>query len=142
MIFLFSNLLNAQENPNIKWTLSSSKNNNSFYVDINADIKENWYLYGINIEDGGPLPLLIQIEDSDNSIEKQEIISKSEAHTTYDELFKMDVETYKKNANFQLIYKPTIKKEEIIIIIDGQICNSLDGQCEAIYQKIKVKTNY
>lgn len=131
----------AQENSNISWKFSPSNNKDSLYINISADIKDQWYLYGENIGEGGPLPLLIEIENTDNIIESQKLISKTKTDLKYDDVFNMNVESYKNKADFQLIYNTKTKNDYITIFIDGQICNSKDGKCEAIYEKYKIKTN-
>jgi hypothetical protein len=140
--FILINLTIFSQNGRIKWTVSDlMRENDSCVINISALIDENWYLYGMNIEDGGPLPLLISFENEDEIITPSIIYDLSETHLKFDDFFRINVETISDKAEFKIVFMPKKGVENIVLIIDGQICSAIDGKCIAVYEKITITIN-
>jgi len=126
----------AQTNP-ISWSTSQSRvADGSYNVIISAEIHPDWYIYGMNIGEGGPLPLLISIEDSENSVYSSTITEITPALSVYDEIFEMDVTSYKNHAEIKCNYVPKTGVTTLTLIIDGQACNKVNGTCVQIFESI------
>lgn len=140
LIFISLNLMSFSQTNLIKWKVSKIKcDNDSCAINISANIAKHWYLYGINIEDGGPLPLLITLENQDGHSISGAIYDNSKTQIKYDDFFKINIETISEEAKFEFVFAAGDNVENLILIIDGQICNSVDGKCMAIYEKIEIE---
>jgi thiol:disulfide interchange protein len=85
----------------VKWEFDHEKvNENEYNLLINATIDDNWYLYGLEIPDDGPIPTSFFIEES----EFFELIGSTEETTTpeikFDPFFEMDLPLFSNNAGF------------------------------------------
>ena len=126
----------SQTNP-ITWSISQSRvADGSYDVIISADIHHDWYIYGMNIGEGGPLPLVISLEDQENVVHSAHFSEITPAVTMYDEVFGMDVSTYKSHAEFKCNYNPKTAISSITLIIDGQACNKINGSCVQVFENI------
>jgi thiol:disulfide interchange protein len=85
----------------VKWESSQEKvNEDEYNLLVNATIDDNWYLYGLEIPDGGPIPTSFYLEES----EFFELIGTTEETTTpeikFDPFFEMDLPLFSNNAGF------------------------------------------
>jgi hypothetical protein len=128
----------AQESP-VTWTISQNRvEDGSRNITISAVINENWYIYGMNMEEGGPLPLLISIENQENTVVWAKFKEITPAENVYDEIFSMNVSSYSHNAQFKCNYVPKADIMSLTILIDGQACNKVNGSCVQVLQSIPV----
>jgi thiol:disulfide interchange protein len=93
---------NSQILEPVKWEFNYEKvNENEYNLLLDAAIDENWYLYGLEIPDGGPIPTSVSIESS----EFFELIETTEEATTpeikFDPFFEMELPLFSNNAGFR-----------------------------------------
>ncbi|MDR2836579.1 MAG: protein-disulfide reductase DsbD N-terminal domain-containing protein [Bacteroidales bacterium] len=138
IFFSVNVIVSAQEN-HVKWIVSEIQTEqDSNVIIINAKIAENWYIYGMNIEEGGPLPLIIELFDEKDEIISGKVYEISKSHVKYDEVFKMKVETFDTEAMFKYVFRLPEGMKKMKLVIDGQACNTKDGACLPIYENIEI----
>lgn len=126
----------AQTNP-VTWSITQNRvEDGSYNVIISADIHPDWYIYGVDIGEGGPLPLIISIEDRENTVYSAHFSVLTPATTSYDEIFGMNVSSFKSHADFKYNYVPKSDILSLTIIIDGQACNKINGSCVQVFENI------
>lgn len=128
----------TQENP-ITWNINQSRlDDGSYNLHINADIQRNWYVYGMNLDEGGPMPLKFDIKDKNDIIDSIDFKEVTQAITVYDDVFTMNVSTYQGKSEFSVNYVPKTEINSLTLIIDGQACNTENGLCTLIYEEIAI----
>lgn len=128
----------AQETP-VQWQIEQSRDSDGSYVlDITADISHDWYMYGMNMEEGGPLPLYLSFDDSDNLTISNLFKEVSKSKTMYDDIFEMDVMSYTDKVHIRCVFVPKTDVKNLDLIVDGQACNKKDGSCVQVYESIPV----
>ena len=128
----------AQDEP-ANWSITQSRSEDGSYnLIITADIHQEWYIYGMNISDGGPLPLLLSIENQETVISSAVFSEITTPTVMYDEVFEMNVSSYMHQARFKCNYVPKSAIMSVSLIIDGQACNKVNGTCIQVYQNITV----
>ncbi len=136
LIIFMSFVAFSQENP-VNWNISQSRSaDGSFNIHISAQIQNNWYIYGMNNAEDGPMPLEFSIDDKDNKVYYAEFSEITQANTIFDNVFNMNVSTHQGTAEFKANYLPKTDIMSLNIIIEGQICNTLNGVCSQIYEEI------
>jgi hypothetical protein len=124
----------------VNWKIEQSREETgSYLLNISAEIPYGWYIYGMNMDEGGPLPLFISFEDAENKIITSEFTEISIANKMYDEVFGMDVNSYTKKVEIKCMFVPKRETEKITLIIDGQACNKKDGSCIQVYETIPLE---
>lgn len=137
-VFLMSLSAFSQENP-VTWNINQSRSEDgSFNFHIKADIRNNWYVYGMNLDEGGPLPLKLDIKDKEDMVYNADIKEVTPAITVYDDVFTMNVSSYQGNSEFVINYVPKTEINSLTIIIDGQACNTENGMCVLVYEEIPI----
>lgn len=128
----------TQENP-VTWNINQSRSDDGSYnLHINADIQNSWYVYGMNLDEGGPMPLKFDINDKDNIIDSLDFKEVTQAITVYDDVFTMNVSSYQGKSEFLVNYVPKTEINSLTLIIDGQACNTENGLCTLIYEEIPI----
>ncbi len=136
---ILHNFLFADNNEIAAWSYEvKKKSDDKFEIILNADISEKWYIYGINIEEGGPLPLNFYFEDSKNIRFLKEFIETETPQKLYDEIFKMNVPYYDKSVSFKAVVQIR-NTQNNTLIIDGQACYMVDNSCVRVYQEIPIE---
>ena len=139
LLFVISISLFAQESI-IDWKIDQSREDTgSHALLISAEIPVDWYIYGMNMEEGGPLPLFIEFEDSENLMHAVEFKEISKPKEMYDDIFEMNVNSYTKKVEIKCIFVPKEGVSTVNLIIDGQACNKIDGSCVQVYENIKIE---
>lgn len=105
LLLCSAHLLSAQFQK-VEWEASLEKGSEDEYVLVlTGTIEPGWYLYSQYVEEGGPIPTKIQLEELDGL----EVIGKAEesGHKVegYDKVFMMDITKYKE----EVIFKQTVK---------------------------------
>jgi thiol:disulfide interchange protein DsbD len=114
----------------IAWNLSATKlSNNEYEVVLNGAIEEGWHTYSTTLpmSDEGPLGSWITFETSDN-FELIDGIIEENAHSYYDETWKMDIVDFSSEAIFK--QKIKINSSESFAFkgnINFMVCK--DGAC-------------
>lgn len=128
----------AQESI-VTWKVEQSiEDTGSHILTLSAEIPHDWYIYGMNMDEGGPLPLYIGIDDADNKVSAAEFSEISKPKEMYDDVFGMTVNSYFDKVEIKCKLVPRTDIKEINIIIDGQACNKKDGSCVQVYETIPV----
>jgi len=137
-IFLMSFVAFSQENPVI-WDINQSRSEDGSYnLHIKAEIQNNWYVYGMNLEEGGPLSLEFNIDDRNNKVYDLSFKEITPAISVFDEVFNMNVGTYQANVEFRANYVPITDIMSFVLIIQGQACNTANGSCIQVYEEIPI----
>lgn len=127
------------QNTAATWNITQSRSEDgSHNLHITANIHPDWYIYGMNIEEGGPLPLHFSFENQNEVVSSAVFTEKTTATTAYDEVFEMNVSSYSNNPEFRCNYVPRPDKTSVTLIIDGQACNKINGSCIQVYQMISL----
>lgn len=128
----------AQETP-VQWQVEQTRDTDGSYVlDITAEISHNWYMYGMNMDEGGPLPLYLSFDNSKNLTTSCIFKEVSKAKTMYDDVFEMDVMSYTDKVHIRCVFVPKTDVKSLDLIIDGQACNKKDGSCIQVYESIPI----
>ena len=129
----------AQESI-VNWNIQQYREaTGSHILIISAEIPQGWYIYGMNMDEGGPLPLFMDIENEDDKVISAKFSEISKAKEVYDDLFLMNVKSYSDKVEIKCTFVPKSEAKEFNLIIDGQACNKKDGSCEQVHQTIPVK---
>ncbi|MDR2010521.1 MAG: hypothetical protein LBQ22_08560 [Bacteroidales bacterium] len=129
----------TQESP-VKWTVNEPvAYEGGFIINVIAEIDKDWYIYGMQMEEGGPLPLLINFENVVELIEKYEVEELSKAEIVFDEIFGMNVTSHSHLAEIKCFFVPKPGVALLNLIIDGQACNKKDGSCMPVYEIITIE---
>lgn len=141
-ILLIINFAFADNDNIVSWNVECVETeNNIFEIRLNAKISENWYIYGMNIGDDGPLPLFIGFQETEGLNIIKEFDENEKPKEVFDNIFNMNVSYYEKTANFSSKIKSDGSSDYIMLIIDGQACYTKDGSCIQVYDKIKINLN-
>jgi len=130
-MLLMSVFVNAQQNNPVSWTFSTENVNESeYYLVMSGTIEKDWHLYTIDIEEGGPMPMYIEFEESNDYSLVGEITESPKPKEVFDDVFNVNVKYHEK----QVVYKQkikTTKKDGFTIngLLDGQACYEIDGKC-------------
>ncbi len=139
LLFIVSISMLAQES-NIEWKIDQSREaTGSHSLIISAEIPNTWYIYGMNMDEGGPLPLHLSFEDSKNLLHVVEFKEISKPKEMYDDVFKMNVNSYMEKVEIKCVFVPKSDVTKINLIIDGQACNKKDGSCVQVYENIEIE---
>ena len=135
---IIANFAIAQESP-ISWEINESRADDGAYIiNISAVIAHDWYVYGMNMDEGGPLPLFISFEDTDSLVSAFKCEEIVIAKKMYDEVFEMDVMSYKNRIHIKCRYVPYAEVTQLNLTIDGQACNKSNGSCMQVYESIPI----
>ncbi len=101
ILLAFSNLHGQILEP-VKWEFSQeSISDGELHLVINVTIDDNWYLYGQNIPDGGPIPTYFHIDASDNFELIGEIEEMVQPEIKFDPFFDMELPLFSNEASFR-----------------------------------------
>ncbi|PLX05974.1 MAG: hypothetical protein C0596_15880 [Marinilabiliales bacterium] len=139
-LFVFLGVFTFAQESIVTWKIDQSiEDTGAHIMTISAEIPHDWYIYGINMDEGGPLPLYMGIEDADNKVSAYSFIEISKPKEMYDDVFGMTVNSYFEKVEIKCKFVPKTDITEINLIIDGQACNKKDGSCVQVYETIPVE---
>lgn len=129
LIVLFLPTFIFAQNP-VSWKLQSSiegktaSANQSFIVDLKADIEDGWHLYAIEQTEGGPFPTKIFIDES-QSFKLNGQINSSKPTVAFDKNFQIETTFFAKQVVFKLPVqaKKEINTSELAVNVRYQVCN-------------------
>ncbi|NLA24604.1 MAG: disulfide bond formation protein DsbD, partial [Bacteroidales bacterium] len=131
-VFL-SQFANAQITEPVKWEfLIEDIADDEVNLVFKAKIDEAWHLYGQNFPEGGPIPLLFEIEDNENFEFEGVVQELSELIEEYDDIFEINVSYFSGEALFK--QNILLKTSEPFVIrgeVNGQACQD-NGMCVPI----------
>ncbi len=121
----FGYSVNAQQVNPVKWSFSAEKiSKNEFNLIMSGQIENGWHLYTIDMEEGGPMPMFIDFEASDDYSLEGKITEKPKPVAEHDEVFDIDVKYHVAKVVYkQKIKTNTDKKFTVKAVIDGQACS-------------------
>lgn len=122
-----AHLLSAQFQK-VEWTASLEKGAEDEYVLVLTGIIESgWYLYSQQIEEGGPIPTKIQLEDLDGLETIGKVEESGHKVEGYDKVFMMDITKYKEEVTFKQTVKLPSGTEYLSGTVEFMTCD--DEQC-------------
>lgn len=117
------------QNP-VSWKITlADKGNGEIELVANASIEAGWHLYDTEIDDGGPFPTSISIDEVKGAtpVGKFHAVN-SKLHRQFDQVFEMQVGYYDNSATFVQRFKVTDKSKFVLNgDIRAQACN--DQEC-------------
>jgi len=138
---LFSLSTFAQVIKPVKWKFSSKRiSNTEAELVFKATIQENWHIYSPSTPEGGPLPMVINYEKSNDFKTSGKIIELQKPEVEYDDVFDVNTLYFKKLANFRQKIRLTSPGAFIIKgNIEYQAC--IEGKCipDGVDFEIKVE---
>ena len=122
---LFGCVLNAQMFEPVKWKCNI---NESGEIVFYATVEQGWYLYDMNLPEGGPIPTTFEFEEIKGAELVGKVFSNSKIISKYEDIFEMDVRKFTENPTFIQKLKITDKNNFLISgSIEYMSCN--DGSC-------------
>lgn len=130
VLVLFSNLLFAQIQNPVSWTVTSKKiNDKTFEVHLTANLDNGWHIYSQTTPEGGPVPTsitytknpLVTIEGNSKEVGKME----KHVEPLFDNI---DVKQFSNKVDFvQLVKLKAPVKTSVNVAVEYMVCN--DKQC-------------
>ena len=123
LISIFS--LNAQDIEPVEWKYNVNKINQTEYnISFSASISDGWKLYSQFSPDKGALPTQFSFINNISDFEADELFNEDDYIVGYDNVFKMDLFYFEKEASFNQIIK-LLKKDinQIKIEVDYSSCD-------------------
>lgn len=118
------------------WDMKAVKIDDDTYdLTFTAKIDEGFHLYTQEKLENGPLPTEFIFEESDSYKLVGKVEEKIEAHTEYDEIFKLDISFWENEAIFTQRIDLNKQDVEILGEIAYMVCN--DKGCVALWQDIE-----
>lgn len=130
LLFIFSGIFSLQaqiENP-VKWTFETKTiSETEAELIFHAKIDDKWHLYSQFTPEGGPLSLYFEFEPSDK-YQRIDSVTEPKAHIEFDDIFKVDVWSFVKKADFKQKIK-ILSNEGFTVkgMADYQAC--IEGRC-------------
>lgn len=98
---LFSSAAGAQIFDPVEWHFSHEKvSDNEYILTFTADMDEGWYIYGTDLEPGGPIPTSIVFDDGDG-YELLNELEYPDPDVKYDPNFDMDIPMFGESVTFE-----------------------------------------
>ena len=127
LLIIFTVIFNgfAQSDPT-KWSFSiADKGDGEIELVANVTIDQGWYIYGIDIPDGGPYPTSLSIDRVEGAVAVGGFEARdSKLNSGYDAIFEMTIGSYEGTAKFVQLFKVTDKNKFVLEgDIRSQACN-------------------
>ena len=85
----------------VKWEFQQERiSDNELSLMIEASIESNWYLYGLIIPDGGPIPTSVHFDQSDSFELIGDVREESDPEIKHDPFFDMELPLFSNEARF------------------------------------------
>lgn len=99
---LISINIQAQIYDPVDWETSVERiSENEYDLIATAQIEKNWHLYAQNIPENGPIPTTFIFPNASEEIEFIDKPSEEEGHTSYDDVFEMEIKYFENQAEFR-----------------------------------------
>ncbi len=129
ILLVISNILFAQIQNPVEWTVSSKKIADKTYeIHLTAIINKGWHVYSQTTPDGGPVPTSISFTKNPLLIfqGKAKEVGKLEKHN--EPLFGVDVKQFSDKVDFVQVVKLKAQvKTSVDAAVEYMVCN--DKQC-------------
>lgn len=117
----------------VSWTTEVSKKEvrigDEVELIFKASIDAGWYIYSVDFEDCGPIPMTVSLEENNGFA----LVGKLRAikdKTKHDEIFGCDVRIFEKTGEFrQTIKILSSAAKNISGSFEGQVCSESEGLC-------------
>lgn len=115
--------LYGQETP-VEWSFSIGTSGDTHAVLAEAKVADGWYIYSQFLDEGGPIPTSISLDDTPTL----ELVGKpteaGDALSGFDEYFGMDVTKFAKQASFSQGFKVADNTEQVVGSLTFMACTS------------------
>ena len=140
LTFLYPQKSNAQQVNPVSWEFSVEKTDASHArLIMHASIENHWHLYTINMDEGGPMPLYFNFDESDDYKLIGEVQETPAPVESFDDVFEVDVKYQEEKATYsQKIKILSTEPFTITGFIDGQACFE-DGQCVLVSEDLNFR---
>lgn len=134
-------IISAQIIKPVKWTYSSREVDASHTELIfKATITSPWHMYGLNIPEGGPIPVSISFENEQGFVSVGKPTQSPKPELVDDKIFKMQLELHSGQVSFsQRIRKTTKDSITIKGVVEYMTCS--DVQCIPGDEEFEIKLN-
>lgn len=112
----------------IRWSSTSTENNNSIEITFKADIDAGWHLYGLDIPEGGPNATAFAFTTLQGVELDGDLVSQSPLVEKYEEMFGLELSWYENVALFVQKAKIT-DKDNWVIAGDVNFMGCNDESC-------------
>jgi thiol:disulfide interchange protein len=130
MIAGLLNILKGQIINPVKWTFSTEKTGDNIYdLVFTATIDKPWHMYGINIPEGGPIPLTFTFSENQDVELIGALRQVSKPEVVDDPVFNMKVELHDKKAVFKQKVRKLHPADEVTISGSMSYMTCSDVQC-------------
>ena len=110
LVFAFSAYTQILE-P-VKWEFKSEKiSNDELHLVFSVSIDDNWYLYGQEIPEGGPIPTTFHLDENEHFTLTGKVEDLTEPEIKFDPFFDMELPLFSNNAQFRQKIKVLTEKE-------------------------------
>ncbi len=119
----------AQMMEPVKWDVEIKplKGGNQYEIVATAEIDMGFKLYGVNMEDGGPVKTSFNFETLENCKDFGKAVEVTPSHTMHDKIFDMEVTYFKEKAVISHKVWVTEKPAKVAGYIQWMSCN--DEMC-------------
>lgn len=93
-----------------------------------ATIDKGWYIYSVDFEDCGPIPLTITLE-KDPSFELVGAVKAVKDKTKHDKIFDCDVKYFETTGEFRQKIRILSAALKLSGSYEGQVCSEVEGKC-------------
>lgn len=101
LLFGLNNYLQAEVKHPVQWSFELNQINDAMLdVVFTAQIEEPWYLYDINLPEGGPVSTAVHYDQLENCSLEGALRNVSKAQAYYEAVFEMDLRKHSKTAVF------------------------------------------
>lgn len=129
IFLLFSNILFAQIQDPVSWSVTSKKINDKTYeIHLTANLDNGWHTYSQTTPEGGPFPTSITFTKNPllTLDGKTKEVGKLEQHN--EPLFGVDVKQFSNKVDFvQVVKLKAPVKTSVNVAVEFMVCN--DKQC-------------
>ncbi|MFI3262044.1 MAG: cytochrome c biogenesis protein CcdA [Rikenellaceae bacterium] len=109
----------------VSWSTSVNELGKGEYeLVIEASIDSPWYIYDMGPYDGGPNATTVTFTDAEGIEIIGDVEQKSEKITKFDDMFDMEISSFKNTAIFTQKVKVTTKQATLQGVVEWQSCNS------------------
>ena len=139
LVLLITTISFSQIIEPVKWDYYvNDLGNQEFEIIFNASIDKNWHLYSQELPEGGAIPTTFTFENKNNDFELLNKVSESKSHTSYDQVFEMDLSYFEDHATFTQKVKRINNNASILpVLIEYQACD--DEKCIFDSKEFEIK---
>ena len=110
----------------VKWAFSSQPlGNNEHMLHFDAKVEKGWYVYSHDLEEGGPLPTNIEIDEGQGFEKVGKLLEDGKMKEAFDPMFEMQVKKYADKVRFSQKVKGSANS--IKGFVDYMTCD--DAKC-------------